>query len=169
MASTLRRVLMLIILGLVALVPLSAQSSRKRSAAPTTPTKKDFAVSQLEYYMSDDGIAYIRPGLKLKVNSVTIGADRKPVIDFNLTDNFDQPVDRLGKTTPGAIAVSFIASWYNPATRQYTAYTTRTQTTPAASSPIWRLDTGSTPSLQRRRRISIRRRPPRSASMRRGI
>jgi len=133
MASTLRRLLMLTLLALLTLIPLSAQTARKRSAALSTPTHKDFAVGQLEYYLTDDGIAYIRPGLKIKINSVTIGSDRKPVIDFNMTDNFDQPVDRLGKTTPGAISVSFIAAWYNPATRQYTAYTTRTQTTPSNS------------------------------------
>jgi OmcA/MtrC family decaheme c-type cytochrome len=108
-------------------------SARRRAANPADPHKLAPTVDQLEYYLSDDGIAYIRPGLKIIVNSVTIGSDRKPVVDLTLTDSLDQPLDRLGKTTPGAISLSFVLSWYNPATRQYTAYTVRTQTTPPSS------------------------------------
>ncbi|HUP62831.1 MAG TPA: OmcA/MtrC family decaheme c-type cytochrome [Thermoanaerobaculia bacterium] len=116
--------------------PVQQNGSARRRAvgAPTTPAKPQFAVSQLEYYLNDDGIAYIRPGLKIKLNSITIGADRKPVVDLNLTDNFDQPLDRLGKVTPGVINPSFILAWYNPATREYKSYITRSATG-AANSP----------------------------------
>ena len=110
----------------------TATGGRTRAVAPGNPAAR-FQPTQLEAYLSDDTIAYIRPGLKIKVNSVTIGTDRKPVVDYNLTDSLDQPLDRLGKVTPGPISVSFILSYYNPATRQYTAYTTRTVTTPANS------------------------------------
>jgi OmcA/MtrC family decaheme c-type cytochrome len=130
------RALLLIAIALM-LAPLAAaDTGRRKAAAPptsTTPTAKSFGVNALEYYMTDDGIAYIRPGLKIKVNSITIGTDRKPVVDLTLTDDSDQPVDRLGKTTPGAISLSFILAWYDPATRQYTSYTTRSVTTPANS------------------------------------
>jgi OmcA/MtrC family decaheme c-type cytochrome len=98
---------------------------------PAPPNR--FSPDLIEHYLSDDGIAFIRPGLKIVINSVTIGSDRKPVIDLNLTDGSDQPLDRLGKVTPGAVALNFVLSWYNPDTRQYTAYTTRTQTTPPTS------------------------------------
>lgn len=129
----LRRLSSLILLAALLSLPLPAQSPRRRSVQ----SNNDYSVHQLEHYLkndaSDNGIAFIRPGLKIIVNSVTIGSDRKPVVDFNLTDNFDQPLDRLGKVTPGAISPSFILSWYSPDTRQYTAYTTRTQTTPANS------------------------------------
>ena len=65
----------------------------------------------MEAYLSDDGIAYIRPGVKIKINSITnVVAGQKPVVDFNLTDNFDQPLDRNGKVTPGPIAPGFILS-----------------------------------------------------------
>jgi len=131
MTPTLRRVVMIAILALLALSPLAAQ--RRRTAVPSTPTKNDYTVNQIEHYLSNDDIAFIRPGLKVIVNSLTIGSDRKPVVDFSLTDSLDQPLDRLGKTTPGAISLSFILAWYNPDTRQYTSYTTRTQTTPPSS------------------------------------
>ncbi|HET7433425.1 MAG TPA: OmcA/MtrC family decaheme c-type cytochrome, partial [Thermoanaerobaculia bacterium] len=79
-------------------------------------------------YLTDDVIAYIRPGLKIKVNSVTIGSDRKPVVDVTFTDDFDQPIDRLGKSTPGPISMSFILAWWDASARHYTAYTTRVAT-----------------------------------------
>jgi OmcA/MtrC family decaheme c-type cytochrome len=111
----------------------TATGGRTRAAAPGNPAQR-FTPQQMEAYLSDDTIAYVRPGLKIKVNSVTVGTDRKVTVDFNLTDSLDQPLDRLGKVTPGPISLSFILAYYDPAVRQYTAYTTRTQTS-AATSP----------------------------------
>ncbi len=113
---------------------LSAQGRRRSvEQPPAPPTARSFAPDRLEAYLTDDGIAYVRPGLKIKVNSITIGSDRKPVVDLTLTDDFDQPVDRLGKTTPGVISISMILATYDAGTRQYTSYTTRSVTTPATS------------------------------------
>ena len=137
MPTHLRRVLIVVIvlcLAIASLQPLAADTNgRRRASTPAAPQATTLIPSQLEYYLSDDGIAYIRPGLKITVKSITIGADRKPVVELVLTDDMDQPVDRLGKTTPGVISVSMILAWYDPATRQYTSYTTRTQTTPPSS------------------------------------
>ncbi|MFZ2492888.1 MAG: OmcA/MtrC family decaheme c-type cytochrome [Thermoanaerobaculia bacterium] len=113
-------------------------TARRRAANPTpatpsAPERLKFTESQLEYYLNDDGIAYIRPGLKVKVNSITVGTDRRPVVDITITDDLDQPLDRAGKITPGAVSPSFILSSYDPATREYSSITTRAQTTPASS------------------------------------
>lgn len=135
MASTLRRSIVVILMA-IGLVPVSAQTLRTRSATPKTPTKNDFTINQIEHYMSNDGIAYIRPGVQITVNSVTIGSDRRPVVDFNLTDSFNQPIDRLGQVTPGAVSVSFIIAWFNPATRQYTSYIYKTETAAPPSTNI---------------------------------
>ena len=125
------------VLALLFPVLLSAQGRRRSVATPSTPlpqpTARSFAPDQLEAYLTDDGIAYVRPGLKIKVNSITIGSDRKPIVDLSLTDDFDQPVDRLGKTTPGAISLSMILARYDAGTRLYTSYTIRSVTTPANS------------------------------------
>jgi OmcA/MtrC family decaheme c-type cytochrome len=108
----------------------TAQSAdRRRAAAPPLVFRPD----QLEAYLTDGGIAFIRPGLKIRVNSVIIGSDRKPVVDLTLTDSLDQPLDRLGKVTPGAISLSFVLSWYDPVSQNYTSYITRTETAPADS------------------------------------
>src|SRR5437870_1783032 len=100
MPTVSRRLLVLVMLAILTLPILrnaSADSSRRRAVAPVPPpTAKSFAVDQLEAYLTDDGIAYIRPGLKVMINSISITPDRKFVVDFNLTDSLDQPVDRLG-------------------------------------------------------------------------
>ncbi|HEX7679693.1 MAG TPA: hypothetical protein VF713_16300, partial [Thermoanaerobaculia bacterium] len=122
--------------ALLAVSPLVAQpAGRTRSAAPPAAavTQPRFNSGQVEAFASASDLAFIRPGLKIIVNSVTIGSDRKVVVDFNLTDSLDQPIDRLGKTTPGPVSVSFVLSWYDPTTRQYTSYNTRIQTGSATS------------------------------------
>lgn len=131
------RALILIAVALMIAPLAAAQAGRRKAAAPSAPTApaaKSFGVNALEYYMSDDGIAYIRPGLKAKINSVTIGSDRKLTVNVTFTDDSDQPVDRLGKVTPGAISASFIIAWWDPTARVYTSYITRTATG-AANSP----------------------------------
>lgn len=97
---------------------------------PTTPSTKDFTTTDMEYYLSDDTIAFVRPGLRIKVNSVTIPADRKPVVDITVTDNFNNPLDRLGLATPGSVSISFILARWNAEAGNFTAYTTRTATVP---------------------------------------
>jgi len=115
-------------------LPLLATDNVGRRRVTTPPHAAPvYTSNQVEAYLTASDIAFIRPGLKVIVNSITIGSNRIPVVDISLTDSLDQPLDRLGKVTPGAIAVSFILSSYDPATRQYTAYTTRSVTTPANS------------------------------------
>jgi OmcA/MtrC family decaheme c-type cytochrome len=114
-------------------LPLLATGTPRSRAATSPLGKMHYVSSQVEFYAKASDIAFIRPGLKIIVNSITIGTDRKPVIDINLIDSLDQPLDRLGKTTPGPISVSFVLAWYDPATRHYTSYGTRTQTSPAGS------------------------------------
>jgi hypothetical protein len=51
----------------------AATTARQRTASPPAPAKPAFAPNQIEAYLTEDTIGYIRPGLKIKVNSVTIG------------------------------------------------------------------------------------------------
>src|SRR5690348_11927640 len=115
-------------------VSMPAWAGRRRAVDPSPgPSKPVYRSDQIEAYLSEDALAYLRPGLKVKVNSLTIPANRKIVVDVSFTDDFDQPIDRLGKTTPGPISASFIIAWWDPAARVYTSYITRTVTTPANS------------------------------------
>jgi OmcA/MtrC family decaheme c-type cytochrome len=126
--------LFIVVMTGVLTLSVAGSTPRRRAVSPGEPAKPAFKTDQIEAYLSEDAIAYIRPGLKLKINSITIGTDRKPVVDISFTDDFDQPIDRLGKTTPGPISASFILAWWDPTARHYTAYTTRLATG-AASSP----------------------------------
>jgi OmcA/MtrC family decaheme c-type cytochrome len=144
MTGILRAIVILATVGTISFpnqppqVNTAAPSSARRRAVgspttPATPARPGFAANQIEFYLGDEGVAYIRPGLKIKVNSITIGTDRKAVVDLSYTDDLGNPLDRTGKITPGAISTSLVLAWYNPATRQYVSYTTRSVTTPANS------------------------------------
>jgi OmcA/MtrC family decaheme c-type cytochrome len=114
--------------GATAVAPSLTTPRRRATPSPTRPS---YAADQREAFLTDAAIAYIRPGLKITVNALTIGSDRKPVVELHLTDSLEQPLDRLGRVTPGAISLSFVLSWYDPATQNYTSYITRTETAAA--------------------------------------
>jgi OmcA/MtrC family decaheme c-type cytochrome len=103
--------------------------SRAGSEAGQDP-RTIYAPQQKEYWLSADEFSYIRPGLNITVNSITIGADNKAVVDLSFTDGQGQPLDRNGVITAGKISPSFILAWWDPNARHYTAYTTRNQTSP---------------------------------------
>jgi OmcA/MtrC family decaheme c-type cytochrome len=112
----------------------SAETGRRRSIATSpAPATNRFQSTDLEFYLSAEDAEYVRPGLNIKINSVTVGSDKRPVVDFSVKDDLDQPLDRSGKITPGAISFSWILAGYDPATRHYTSWTTRVQTTPPTS------------------------------------
>lgn len=92
------------------------------------PQRAVYTETSKEYYLTQDQFDFARPGYNIKINSVTIGADRKPVVDVNITDSLGAPLDRLGVQTPGVCSASFVIAWYNPTTRDYTSYLTRTRT-----------------------------------------
>ena len=89
-----------------------------------------YPASALEHYLTQETFDYVRPGFNIRINSVTIPADLRPVVDLNYHDDLNQPLDRLGQVTPGSLSISFILAWWDPVKRQYTAYTTRTVTSP---------------------------------------
>jgi OmcA/MtrC family decaheme c-type cytochrome len=89
-----------------------------------------YPVSTLEHYLTQEVFDYIRPGFNIRINSVTIPADLRPVVDLSFADDLHQPLDRIGEVTPGSLSISFILAWWDPVARHYTAYTTRTVTSP---------------------------------------
>jgi OmcA/MtrC family decaheme c-type cytochrome len=130
MFSITRSLLVLATAG-AASVPLAVRTPADR-VAPTgdVDPQQFYTKNQAEYYLSKDQLKYIRPGLHIEVESIEIPADNRPVVELSFTDDFDQPLDRAGRVTPGAISASFILSWYDADLRDYVAYTTRIQTSP---------------------------------------
>jgi OmcA/MtrC family decaheme c-type cytochrome len=122
--------------GLMGTVMDAAIPADRRQVEKTNDDQVILAL-QKESYISEAEASFIRPGLKIIIQDITIPADRKPVVTVKYTDNLDQPLDRLGILTPGAISSSFILA-YLPKSKageitDYVAYTTRTVTTPTNS------------------------------------
>jgi OmcA/MtrC family decaheme c-type cytochrome len=115
------------------LVLTSSQPTATRVVAPRGgdgdhPQRTVYTATSKEYYLTQDQFDFARPGYHIAINGVTIGTDRKPVVDVTLTDDLGAPIDRLGVQTPGAASASFVLSWYDPGTRDYTSYATRSRT-----------------------------------------
>jgi OmcA/MtrC family decaheme c-type cytochrome len=72
--------------------------------------------------------AAVGAGLKLEIESVSIPEDLQPVVTLRITDANDQPLDRSGKLTPGAVSTSFVFSKLTSEdgkVGQYAPYSTR--------------------------------------------
>jgi OmcA/MtrC family decaheme c-type cytochrome len=93
-------------------------SSSSPVARQATPVVYD--ATQKEAYLSVDQLTYIRPGLNLKIASVTnVAAGQKPVVEIYLTDDLGGALDRTGIQTVGVITPRFIIGMWNPNTRRY--------------------------------------------------
>jgi OmcA/MtrC family decaheme c-type cytochrome len=99
------------------------------SDGPAVPSHV-YTKADAEFYMTDEQKDYIRPGLTTEIVSIVIPEDRRPVVELTFTDDMGQPLDRAGVLTPGVISASFVLAWWDHELRQYTAYTTRPQTSP---------------------------------------
>ena len=126
------------VLGAVAAMACQAASAEVggvRGHIGTQPAKL-YSPHQVEAYLSEEQMQYIRPGFNIRLNSLSnVAPGQKPVVDVTYTDDFDQPLDYLGKVTPGPLSISFIFAVWDPTARQYTALTTRTRsgiTSPSA-------------------------------------
>jgi OmcA/MtrC family decaheme c-type cytochrome len=83
---------------------------------------------QKAYYADAKVVAFVRPGLVIKITSAQVGQDGKISVGFTLTDPKGVPLDRTGVTTPGAISLSFIAAYLPKSQSQYVDYITRSAT-----------------------------------------
>ncbi len=87
-------------------------------------TKHDLA-----YYLDPNLVAFVRPGLKIKITAASIESS-KLTVRFTLTDPKGLPLDREGVFTPGTVSTSFIAAYIPKGEKQYRAYTTTIQVSP---------------------------------------
>src|ERR1051326_2465249 len=100
------------------------------SVALVSAPKPAFNKHQKAFYADPSVLAFVRPGLTTTIQSALFGADGTITVTFSLSDPKGLPLDRLGVNTPGPVSTSFIAATINKGDEQYTAYTTRTQTSP---------------------------------------
>ncbi|HQR46100.1 MAG TPA: OmcA/MtrC family decaheme c-type cytochrome [Thermoanaerobaculia bacterium] len=92
-------------------VPYSPGDSFEIGPAPDggkVGIRAPYGPSEKEYYLEAGTADVLRPGLKMTINGVTnLVSGQKPVVDFTITDDFGNPLDRTGATTPGVVTVRF--------------------------------------------------------------
>ncbi len=111
-------VVLAVVAGAVALV-----------SAPSSP----FTVNDKAYYADQAQVAFVRPGLVIKILSAEIASDGAIKARVRFTDPKGLPLDKDGLQTPGAISngsPGMIAAYIPKGKTQYVAYTTRPQTSP---------------------------------------
>src|SRR5690349_13017628 len=78
------------------------------SVALVSATKPTFNRHQKAFYADPSVVAFVRPGLKVKIESAQIASDGTITAKFKVTDPAGLPLDRTGVYTPGAVSTSFI-------------------------------------------------------------
>src|SRR5258708_34294874 len=81
-------ILLTVALGLAFPVAGGTNDVHRRAAAPAPApvAKQAFSPMEQEAFLPQDAISYIRPGLKIIVNSVTIRRNRIPMVDASSPD-----------------------------------------------------------------------------------
>jgi OmcA/MtrC family decaheme c-type cytochrome len=87
-----------------------------------------FNRTQKAFYADANLVAYVRPGLLIKITSAQIAQDGTISTVFSLTDPAGAPLDRTGVATPGAVSLNFIAAYIPRGQQQYVDYITRNAT-----------------------------------------
>jgi hypothetical protein len=104
--------------GALLILPMSngrvTRAVSRTAAEQSNDPKTLYEPQQKVFWLTADEFGYIRPGLHVTVNSITIGGDLKAVVDLSYTDDLGQPLDRNGKITAGSISTSFILAWWDP-------------------------------------------------------
>ena len=125
MVGVQRGLLIMMAAGAIALGPSTVKVAPPNGSAPVSeeavsPAAVSYQVTDKEFYLASDQISYVRPGLVVKINSVTdMAPGKKPVVDLNIMDDFGNPLDRTGATTPGVISLRFVPAVWDAAAFSY--------------------------------------------------
>ena len=85
-SAVIASMILLMVLGCLA-VPFSAYS------VGTEKGSGKYTKHQLGYYLDENQVSFVRPGLKLAIKNVVIGSDLKVRVTFTLTDTMGLPLD----------------------------------------------------------------------------
>src|ERR1017187_2125681 len=118
--SLVSRTALTLLAGLVA-VPMTPVTHTSPNSPAAADVPVAYASSQKEAFLAPDQLTYIRPGLNMKIASITnVAPNQKPVVEIYLTDDLGGALDRTGIQTVGVVTPRFIVSMWNPNTRRYT-------------------------------------------------
>src|ERR1051325_7517952 len=84
--------------------------------------------NQKAHYADPKVVAFVHPGLTIKINAATIAQDGTISVTFALTDGQGTSLDRTGISTPGAVSLNFIPAYLPQGQHQYVDYITRSAT-----------------------------------------
>lgn len=109
------------VIGLTGMLTLSGGSA-----------KSIFTRHQKAYYLAQNQIDFIRPGIVFKITKAQIATDGTITATFSIADPQGLPLDLNGVTTPGSVKVEMtLATIYNDGvSEQYTNHITRSVTDP---------------------------------------
>jgi OmcA/MtrC family decaheme c-type cytochrome len=106
------------VVGLVALVGLTLTSAPRRA----------YSIHDKAYYADPALVDFVNPGLTITINSASINSAGVIGVTYTLTDPSGLPLDVAGVNTPGAISLTYVASYIPKGQEQYVAYTTASAT-----------------------------------------
>lgn len=98
------------------------------SAALFSAVRSRVTVHDRASYADSQLVAFVRPGLQVKIVSGKIGLDGTITADFRITDPKELPLDKDGVYTPGAVTLNFLADVLPKGQSQYTPYTANVAT-----------------------------------------
>ena len=94
------------------------------SGAVTRPYHRN----QKAFYADPKLVAFVRPGLTIKITSAAIAQDGTITVNYSLNGPPGPSFGPHGRTTPGSISTTFIAAYIPAGQTQYVDYVTRMQT-----------------------------------------
>ena len=94
------------------------------SVALVGSSKSPFSPRDKAYYADPALVDFVRPGLTITVNSASVNGAGAISVNYTLTDPSGLPLDAAGVNTPGAITMTYFASYIPKGQEQYVAYTT---------------------------------------------
>ncbi len=95
-------------------------------SGPTAPRQlKDKA-----YFAAADVVAFVRPGLVVKITSVSVAADGTITANFTAADPRGLALDLSGVNTPGAVTTNFVAAYIPNGSSDWIAVTSSVQKSP---------------------------------------
>jgi OmcA/MtrC family decaheme c-type cytochrome len=90
--------------------------------------RKPYSIHEKAYYASPDLVEFVLPGLTITINSAAIAANGIITVTYTLTDPNGLPLDSGGVTTPGLVALSYVAAVLPSGQEDYKTYTTTSAT-----------------------------------------
>jgi OmcA/MtrC family decaheme c-type cytochrome len=117
----------IISIGCIAVAAAAGDPGYRRIAS------QPYTARDRAFFLDDQTVQFVRPGLTVAVQSAAIASDGTITTTYTVSDPSGLPLDTAGVTTPGTIALSFLAAAIPKGQEQYVSYATRVATGPVVA------------------------------------